>query len=439
MASRVFINYRRDDSIASAGRVHDRLAQAIGRKRVFMDIDHIPAGVDFVDYLDQQVSAADVVLVVIGPHWLDAADEHGRHRLHNPDDFVAVEIASALDRKIRVIPVLIDGARMPKAEALPDRLKSLSRRNAVEVRNSQFGRDADALVERVREALSTGKPRNWSIAITSAALVGAVAGVVGLYLIALTPGSPPPKGHVQPPTARQANAASCDGIMVAVGSSERRCMTPASGVPFNDCPTCPSMVVVPSGRFTMGSPQSEWGREFYFRNTEDQLLVTLAKPFAVGRFAVTRGEFAAFVAATGYKTDEPCFGDTGQPQWTPSAERNWRTPGFAQDDSHPMVCVNRDYAGNYVAWLAEQTGKPYRLLSNSEREYVARAGTGKAFWTGETINAEQANFNGIANYPGSAPGPWRRGTVPVELLCGEPLGASQRSRQRLGMDCGLLE
>jgi len=158
MAGKIFINYRRDDSPGTAGRLHDRLAQTFGRKNLFMDVDHIPAGVDFTEYLHSQVAACDVFLTVIGPNWLDAKDDSGRRRFDNPDDFVTIEIAAALARNIRVIPVLIDGARTPKAEKLPDSIKPLVRRNAVEVRNTNFGRDAEALANKVGEALKGARP-----------------------------------------------------------------------------------------------------------------------------------------------------------------------------------------------------------------------------------------------------------------------------------------
>jgi DNA segregation ATPase FtsK/SpoIIIE-like protein len=158
MAGKIFINYRRDDSISTAGRLHDRLAQTFGRKNLFMDVDHVPAGVDFVDYLHNQVAACDVFLAVIGPNWLDAKDDEGRRRFDNPDDFVTIEIAAALARNIRVIPVLVDGARTPKADKLPDSIKPLVRRNAVEVRNTNFGRDAEALANKVHEALKSARP-----------------------------------------------------------------------------------------------------------------------------------------------------------------------------------------------------------------------------------------------------------------------------------------
>ena len=171
MAGKIFINYRRDDSISTAGRLHDRLAQTFGRKNLFMDVDHIPAGVDFVEYLPSQVAACDVFLAVIGPNWLDAKDDDGRRRFDNPDDFVMIEIAAALARNIRVIPVLVDGARTPKADKLPNSIKPLVRRNAVEVRNTNFGRDAEALVNKVREALKSPRPvtEQWPFVASAAA------------------------------------------------------------------------------------------------------------------------------------------------------------------------------------------------------------------------------------------------------------------------------
>jgi TPR repeat protein len=122
-----------------------------------MDVDHVPAGVDFVEYLNNQVAACDVFLAVIGPNWVDAKDESGHRRFDNPNDYVTVEIAAALARNIRVIPVLVDGARTPNAEKLPDPIKPLVRRNAVEVRNTNFGRDAEALTDKVREALKSAR------------------------------------------------------------------------------------------------------------------------------------------------------------------------------------------------------------------------------------------------------------------------------------------
>ena len=108
MSGAIFINYRREDSISIAGRLYDRLSQTFGQKNIFMDVDHIPAGVDFVTHLNSQVAACNIILVVIGPHWLEAKDENGGRRLDSPDDLRRHRDATAA-REIRAIPVLVDG------------------------------------------------------------------------------------------------------------------------------------------------------------------------------------------------------------------------------------------------------------------------------------------------------------------------------------------
>ena len=171
MAGKIFINYRRDDSIGMAGRLHDRLVQTFGRDKLFMDVDHIPAGADFVAHLNNQVAECDVVLAIIGPNWLRAKDKAGQRQLHQPDDFVAIEIAAALARDTLVIPVLVDAARMPKESDLPDTLKPLARRQAVEVRHAHFGHDAEALIARMRKALGqeAAGPGRWSVPLVAVA------------------------------------------------------------------------------------------------------------------------------------------------------------------------------------------------------------------------------------------------------------------------------
>ena len=116
MAPKLFISYRRDDSAGYAGRVHDRLQREFGPDLLFMDVDFIPLGVNFSKVLVEEVAKCDVLLAVIGPDWLDARDEKGRRRLETPDDFVRVEIGTALKRGIPVIPILLEGTRVPKAD-----------------------------------------------------------------------------------------------------------------------------------------------------------------------------------------------------------------------------------------------------------------------------------------------------------------------------------
>jgi hypothetical protein len=131
-----------------------------------MDVDHIPAGADFVRHIEAQLANCSVLLAVIGRHWLNACDESGSRRLDDPDDLVLTEISMALRLRISVIPVLVDGASMPKPESLPVALKPLARRNAVELRNTQFGADADRLIGKIREAIEEGATgtRRWRVA-----------------------------------------------------------------------------------------------------------------------------------------------------------------------------------------------------------------------------------------------------------------------------------
>jgi formylglycine-generating enzyme required for sulfatase activity len=179
------------------------------------------------------------------------------------------------------------------------------------------------------------------------------------------------------------------------------------------------MVVVPAGRFTMGSPASEEGRFGSLEGPQHE--VTIGKPFAVGRFAVTRGEFATFVNETKHKTDGGCYA-WAVPEWKQQSDKSWRSPGFAQDDRHPAVCVNWEDAKAFAAWVSKKTGKTYRLLSEAEREYVTRAGKTTPFWWGSTISSTQANYDGNYTYGGGSKGEYRQRTVPVDSFEANPWG-----------------
>jgi TIR domain len=148
----VFISYRRDDNSHAAGRLFSELSHFMPRERIFMDVDAIPPGADFVDVLGEKVAACGVLLAVIGPDWLDARDATGQRRLDDPNDFVRVEIAAALQRKIPVVPILLDNTPMPRADTLPDELKPLARRNAVPLSHLRFSSDVARLVERLKLA-----------------------------------------------------------------------------------------------------------------------------------------------------------------------------------------------------------------------------------------------------------------------------------------------
>jgi hypothetical protein len=176
--ARIFINYRRDDTQGVAGRLFDYLASKYSRDELFMDVDAMQPGLDFAKQLDTQVSQCHVLLAVIGPHWIEAHDQAGHRRLDNDRDSVRVELASALQRDIAVIPVLVDGAVMPSEDSLPDNLKALSRRHALELRHTRFNADADAIMH----ALERVVPRR------RAPLLVAGAGIAALLLVAIAGG-----------------------------------------------------------------------------------------------------------------------------------------------------------------------------------------------------------------------------------------------------------
>src|SRR5262245_22637030 len=119
----IFISYRREDTAGYTGRLASDLIQHFGQDRIFQDIDQIDAGADFVEAIHEALDKCEIVLVVVGPGWVELKDKKGRRRLDNPDDFVSLEIRAALERKLRVIPVLVGGADMPVADELPENLK----------------------------------------------------------------------------------------------------------------------------------------------------------------------------------------------------------------------------------------------------------------------------------------------------------------------------
>src|SRR6266404_947496 len=145
--SGIFINYRREDSAPYAGRLYDRLSNRFGADQVFMDVDDIPPGADFAAHVGAKVASCDAMLAVIGKNWLMASDANGQLRLSDPHDFVGMEVALALQRSVLVIPVLVGGASMPKAEELRHDLRDLAGKNAVILNDNEFQRDIDLLIQ----------------------------------------------------------------------------------------------------------------------------------------------------------------------------------------------------------------------------------------------------------------------------------------------------
>src|SRR6202795_3034829 len=153
----IFISYRRDDAPGYAGRLYDRLAAHFGANHVFMDVQGIEPGVDFVDAIERALASCEILIVLIGKDWL-APDSAGRRRLDDPNDFVRVETATALARGIRVVPVLVEGAEMPRGDNLPTELLPLVRRQAVELSHKRWEAASAELIRTLERVLDADKP-----------------------------------------------------------------------------------------------------------------------------------------------------------------------------------------------------------------------------------------------------------------------------------------
>lgn len=159
----VFISYRHTDSAGYTGRLFDILSAEFGKSNTYMDLDTIVGGDEFTAVIEDKVSVSDVLIAVIGNRWLTITEENGSRRLDNPRDFVRIEIAKALERGIRVIPVLVAGASMPQEDDLPPDLRALCERQAVEIRDSHFHPDAQQLIDVLHTALHHARSRSLNV------------------------------------------------------------------------------------------------------------------------------------------------------------------------------------------------------------------------------------------------------------------------------------
>ncbi|HNB02025.1 MAG TPA: SUMF1/EgtB/PvdO family nonheme iron enzyme [Nitrosomonas sp.] len=455
--SKIFINYRRSDSAGYAGRLYDRLVKHFGADHLFMDIDQIEPGEDFVEVLQKKLQAVQVAVVLIGKSWLDSKDETGQRRLDNPDDWVRIEIATLLERKIRIIPVLIGGAATPKSSQLPELLISLARRQAFEISDTRFHSDVDKLIQalekiiqlqltqlppkpnlitpdssipddvrhqkltdaqhspaqsRSESASVNKKPRSTisrfvMITIGCIALVFTVLSIVKLPITAQHDSSrdrissPAPNSVVSEsiqlnsepvasasteesvPAAGQQDS-NRDGIStspperVATVATEQHA-EPAVSTRSEESELAsmydfePQMVRISPGSFIMGSPESEAGRS---ADEGPQHPVKITYPFEIGRYEVTFAQYDAFAKDTQHQLPD---------------DRGWGR------GDRPVINVTWHDAQAYVKWLSDKTGKKYRLPTEAEWEYVARAGTATAYWWGDRIGKANAACDGCGS------------------------------------------
>jgi formylglycine-generating enzyme required for sulfatase activity len=339
---RIFLSYRRNDTGAAVGRFSDKLLTRVSPGSIFLDVDSIELGEDFENRILAAVGEADWMLVFIGAGWL-SPDSSGASRIHNPQDYVRREVQTALTRGRKVLPVLVDDARLPDPGVLPDDIQALVKHKFAVLRLASFHQDADTIISRL-----------------------------------LPMPSNPDK--------------ECTFDIGLPGSKHAHTTRPGSGLrhQFQDEPRLPRLVLVPRGQFAMA------GRT-----------IESTRPFAITQSPITVAEFETFVQDTGYEITDACYLWSGT-HWSPSPSASFRAPGFQQSGTHPAVCVSSADAQSYAAWASELTAECYRLCSEAEWEFAARAGVHESIWWASG-QAREYVHSSVLNRS-------NEGTVPVETL-----------------------
>jgi formylglycine-generating enzyme required for sulfatase activity len=405
----IFISYRRGDSEGQATALSLELANYIGDKAVFMDVDSIPLGRDFRQSLRDSLESCDAFLALIGPNWLESKDAAGKRRLDDPTDFVRQEIATALKRNIPVTPVLLQGAKMPAEQSLPDDLKDLAFRNGFELSHTRWRSDVGEMVQRLglgsaapapAEARATNpyKPialdqtppirsdapserqrdlsampwgRLW---LTRRRALGASAAVAAVGTLAISApyirrwASAPPRPALKTIAFDYATVDEKGARMPAERASASIFTEPLGASVGLD------MMSIQAGVFTMGSPKYEPERR---ADEGPQHSVTLGQ-FFIGAFPVTQAQWAAVVTA------HPAEVAYGLDPY----------PSFFKGDDLPVESIAWNQADEFCRRLAEMTRRSYRLPSEAEWEYSCRAGSTGPFNVGPTITTDLANYCG---------------------------------------------
>jgi len=367
--SKIFISYRRDDSADVTGRIGDRLRDHFGDENVFTDVDDIPLGVDFRKHLDDAVRQCDVLLAVIGRTWSSVADEAGNQRLIDPTDFVRIEIESALDRGIPVVPLLVQGADMPKKEQLPATLESLAFQNAQHVR-----RDPDFKNDMYR--LIAGLVKH----------LGIYAEVTNENIDIRLSAGPPDPAKLEPPPDPPSDASWAS--QAGEDQYGHWCEFDIHGVTQR-------MRWIPPGKFLMGSPEDEPER-----NDDERLHpVKLTEGYWLAETACTQALWEAVLG---------------------------EDPSALKGSDRPVELVSWNDAKRFIEQVNERLpGLCCRLPTEAQWEYAARAGTQTPFWWGSTLSPEQANYDGDQTYANGEKGEYRRETVAVKHFEPNPWGLYQ--------------
>lgn len=396
--SKVFLSYRRDDTAGYAQAIYSRLTQTFSNDRVFIDVKAIEPGLDFKELIEKAVGECDVLVAIIGKRWM-GGETKGRSRLDDSNDYVRLEISTALARDIRVIPVLVDGMTIPSEDVLPVPLRPITRRHAIELSNTRFDFDIERLITAIRGAINEARePKNTDHRLANLRHVSVVfltaVLVIGLIFIlwwVTRPNSDSaPSQKATDPLGGQSRSSVKEpkrtkplepSSVSSVGSVFRdRLATGREG---------PEMIVVPAGSFRMGDSQG--GGE----NDEIPVrTVRIEKFFAAGRYEVTFGEYDQFAKATNRQFP---------------IDQAWGR------GRRPVIYVSWQDAMDYTKWLSIQTSKRYRLPTEAEWEYVARGGEDSVFWWGSDWVRGMANCRGCGSQ-------WDKKTAPVGSFKANPFG-----------------
>jgi hypothetical protein len=190
---RVFISYRRSDSAGYAGRLYDTLKDHFGEDRIFFDVDTIKPGVDFEQKIKTELDSSSAILVLIGRHWLDAKDASGNPRLENPNDYIRLEVETALAKNIAVIPVLLQGVPVPSGKELPEKLYDLSRRNAIKLSDENWNSDLNLLTAILKNILGVSgslkeqRIKRYRQVVFALSLLGALLSIANNFILTDSP------------------------------------------------------------------------------------------------------------------------------------------------------------------------------------------------------------------------------------------------------------
>lgn len=392
----IFIGYRRDDTADVAGRIYDAMALRFGKGRVFKDVDNIGPGVDFGDYIKSVLPKCRVALMLIGPHWLESKDEDGNRRLDDEHDWVRIEIETALSTPdVLTVPVLVNGARMPRAADVPESLRPLLRRNAAIIRRDpDFHDDVERLATALRASVNTGildlskiggqsssagsAPRARSTSRAPMMIAAAVALLAAGYgAWRFLPGafSPPPAEQV------------VDGVSesdAAPGASEPAATpSPTESAPdvAQEPPAQQQRTTAPPTQSATTTPPAPTRAEEPVRTPPlsagslPEMVRIPGRSFEVGRYEVTFAQWDACVDGGG------CNGYRPNDQWGRG--------------NRPVINVSWNDAQAYVQWLSQRTGQRYRLLTSAEWEIAARVGTTTEYsWGDDPPVCDQNARNG---------------------------------------------